>query len=78
MRNKVNYKKGLLENNFRKTGIMKPSVFKDLTDFHMTENLSVDYMHDLLEGLCQYDLGKILNYFIKQKKFFFRFSPLIL
>lgn len=37
----------------------------------MTENVVVDYMHDLLEGVCQYDLGKILHYFITKKNPYF-------
>lgn len=33
-------------------------------------NLSVDIMHDILEGICEYDLGLILFDFIKIKNLF--------
>lgn len=74
LRNKENYEKDLLTNNVKLTGIVKSCKFKDVEDFHFLENVVVDAMHDLLEGVCQYDLGKILHYFICKENPFFSLS----
>jgi len=44
----------------RKTGIKRNCVLNDLTYFHVTENLVVDAMHDILEGIAPVELGLIL------------------
>jgi len=44
----------------RKTGIKRNCVLNDLTYFHVTENLVVDAMHDILEGIAPFELGLIL------------------
>jgi len=38
--------------------------------FHVTENYAVDIMHDLLEGVCKYDIGLMLNKMIFSCKYF--------
>ncbi|CAD6232813.1 GSCOCG00012245001-RA-CDS [Cotesia congregata] len=38
--------------------------------FHIMENLSVDPMHDYLDGICPHDLALILQHFIYQEKLF--------
>lgn len=45
-------------------GIKEPCVFNDVEKFHFLRNSNVDVMHDLLEGVCQYDLGILLDHFI--------------
>ena len=51
------------------TGIKKPSVFNHVFSFNVIDNLSIDPMHDLLEGAANYALANILLHFIKQKFF---------
>lgn len=45
-------------------GIDEECIFNSIPSFHVAENFSVDPMHDLLEGICRYDIGKILKNFI--------------
>lgn len=59
-----------LKNRIYSTGIKENSAFNRILGFHVTQNFSVDIMHDLLEGVCHYDLCKILNNFIFDSKFF--------
>lgn len=51
-------------------GIKEYCILNELDNFHVAENSCVDVMHDLFEGICRYDLGKILFHFIKKKKMF--------
>ncbi|XP_034945926.1 uncharacterized protein [Chelonus insularis] len=44
--NKDNYYNGLLVNNVAATGIKERCFFHELSEFHFTENLSADVMHD--------------------------------
>lgn len=55
-------------NQFLDTCIKENSVFNNLSFFHVTANFSVDIMHDILEGVCQYDLLVILESFINKRK----------
>lgn len=68
-RSKSNYDEQVLINDSRKTGIIEKCLFHEL-DFHVTENICADAMHDILEGVCQYDLAKILHHFIFTEKYF--------
>lgn len=51
-------------------GIQENCVFNTIPSFHVAVNISVDPMHDLLEGICRYDIGKILNNLINKSKVF--------
>lgn len=52
------------------SSIKEISVWNEMRLFHVTNNLSVDIMHDLLEGICRYDLSLLLEVFILKKKYF--------
>lgn len=41
-------------------------MLNSLTYFHTTENFSVDVMHDILEGVGQYELKLLFSYFKEQ------------
>lgn len=71
LRIKESYKKDLILINPRATGINKSCLFNDLSDFHFTENVAVDYVHSILEGIGPCDIGKVLNYFILKKNLYF-------
>lgn len=66
LRNRENYTAGLSLNQISITGIKEPCCFHNLPSFHFTENISVDIMHDFYEGICQYDLALMFNYFINK------------
>lgn len=63
-RTKENYLADVLLNNLTKTGISEYSVWNTMIGFHVVENLSVDIMHDLLEGVCHYDMAHIITHLI--------------
>ena len=46
------------------------TIFDDLENFHITLNMTVDLMHDLLEGVAIYVMSAILTYYIFEKKYF--------
>ncbi|CAH0547809.1 unnamed protein product [Brassicogethes aeneus] len=49
-------------------GVKEKCVWNEVKHFHVAVNFSVDVMHDLLEGICKYELAEILNYYIYVKK----------
>ncbi|OXU17473.1 hypothetical protein TSAR_004967 [Trichomalopsis sarcophagae] len=38
------------------------------TNFYVVQNIVVDVMHDLLEGICRYDVAFLLNRFIYKRR----------
>lgn len=62
LRNTQNYSDDVASMNFLETGIYQESLLNQVTGFHVTQNLSVDIMHDLFEGDCHYDLCHIIKY----------------
>jgi len=64
LRNMTNYSEDLIINNLALTGIKEPCIWNNVINFHVTNNFSVDLMHDCLEGVCSYDLSEILKSFI--------------
>ena len=72
LRNVENYNEGIEQNDVSKTGIVKPWVFHNskLSSFHVTKNIIVDAMHDLLERILKYDLAMLLAYYIDVQKYF--------
>jgi len=45
----------------QKHDVLEECIFHSITNFHLTKNRVSDVMHDLLEGVCRYDLGQFLN-----------------
>ena len=70
LRTRSNYESDLEKKDLSKTGIKEECAFHQIEDFHITENQSVDMMHDFLEGVCTYDLHAIITEFIFIKKYF--------
>lgn len=64
LRTSENYDVDIATNNYALTGIKEKCIWHDIDNFHLTNNACVDIRHDLLEGVCGYDLSFILNYFI--------------
>lgn len=68
-RNVQNYDEDVATNSQAKTGIKEFSIFNTIPCFHVTEGLSVDLDHDLLEGILHPSLALSILYFI-DKEFF--------
>jgi hypothetical protein len=47
------------------SGIRFPSPLNVLKYFHATENFVQDIMHDVLKGICKYDMNLIINHVIR-------------
>lgn len=69
MRSVANYNSDLILDNPQLTGINENSIFNSFSQFHVTENFSVDLMHDFFEGVARYNMAHIINYLITQKYF---------
>jgi hypothetical protein len=69
LRTVENYESDLCKDNYSTTGIRHRCIFNDIPSFHVTSNCSVDLMHDVLEGVCSYDMSHILRYLIIEKKY---------
>ncbi|KAF2884895.1 hypothetical protein ILUMI_21266 [Ignelater luminosus] len=65
-----NYNEDVLSKNLSISGIREECIFNCLPNFHVVINPSIDVMHDIYEGVCQYDMLHILKYFIFIAKLF--------
>ncbi|XP_018376743.1 PREDICTED: uncharacterized protein LOC108769975 [Trachymyrmex cornetzi] len=70
LRTEENYLQLLTMNQPSLTGIAGPSVLSKLTSSSTINLITVDIMHDILEGICEYDLGLLLYHYVVTKKFF--------
>lgn len=70
MRDELQYEQDLATENISETGIKHRCVFNLIPSFHVVNNISVDLMHDIYEGVCHYDLAQVLNYLILEKGYF--------
>lgn len=65
-----NYATDVDVENFSVTGIKELCIWNSIESFNVVNNLSVDLMHGLLEGVCNYDMSGILRSFILDSKYF--------
>lgn len=70
LRNEVNYSTDIAINNLSLTGIKELCVFHEIQSFHVTNNYAVDIMHDILEGVCKYDIGMMLKVMVYNLNYF--------
>lgn len=63
------YDSAVVEQNVQETGIKTGCCLNDLTYFHAVTNHIQDLMHDILEGVCSYDLTLICRHLIKDGVF---------
>lgn len=61
------YENDVLLNEFSSTGINHASPFHKLGFFHVTENYTIDIMHDFFEGMCHFSMAKIILTLIDMK-----------
>ncbi|XP_077275930.1 uncharacterized protein LOC143904844 [Temnothorax americanus] len=70
LRTMHNYAADVLLQDLNKTGIKEKCVWDAIPSFSFIQSISFDIMHDLLEGVCGYDLALILFDLIYNKKYF--------
>lgn len=51
------------------TGIRENSIFNNINNYHVTQNIYADILHDMLEGVLNYDFCHIILLFFKNKSF---------
>jgi hypothetical protein len=49
-------------------GVVRDSILNQSRFFHVTEGLAPDIMHDVLEGVLQYETKELLKYLVQQRK----------
>ncbi|XP_044005527.1 uncharacterized protein LOC122850442 [Aphidius gifuensis] len=69
LRNVNNYNKDPKICNPKTTGIKEQCCFNGVGDFHVVSNLCCDIMHDLIEGVCVFDMVAIISNFIENGYF---------
>lgn len=70
LRNCQNYEEAIKQDDSSKSGIKERCVFNKVDNFNVTENLTVDIMHDVLEGVGKYVMQSLLYTFIFIKQYF--------
>lgn len=71
MRNEQNYIEDAEVKNQKETGIKGFSEFNKLPSFKVTENKTIDAMHDMFSsGICNYGFKLALNSFNYKKQIF--------
>ena len=66
-RTRLTHEQDVLLGNPSATGLKFDSVFNELSYFHTAESVTVDLMHDILEGVAVYDLACIFSHFFETK-----------
>ncbi|KAG5672983.1 hypothetical protein PVAND_003067 [Polypedilum vanderplanki] len=67
LRSKEQYEVALSMNDAKETGVYETCYFNELKNFHCTENICCDILHDVFEGLAKYDLALCLKAIIDDK-----------
>ncbi|RXN20787.1 hypothetical protein ROHU_006995 [Labeo rohita] len=69
LRNKDGHLSDLVQSNPTETGLKRQSILNDLKYFHVTENVTPDIMHDILEGVGAYEIKLVLSSLISHKQY---------
>lgn len=64
LRNMTSYYDQLQENDISSTGIKESCCWLKLTGFDLFQNVAVDPMHDILEGVARYVMIFVINHFL--------------
>ncbi|KAJ8018321.1 hypothetical protein HOLleu_43753 [Holothuria leucospilota] len=69
LRTAANYAADLELNNPSETGVRESTILNDLAEFHAVDNISLDVMHDFLEGVIPLEMYLVVNELIQEEKF---------
>ncbi|XP_047986878.1 uncharacterized protein LOC125226819 isoform X1 [Leguminivora glycinivorella] len=70
LRNAENYNEQLLKKCPASTGLKEKCVWLTVNDFSLFDNVGVDIMHDILEGVAKYVMSFLLIKYIRDLKYF--------
>lgn len=65
IRTAFQYDSDVIANSVKDSGIKFPSPLNVLKYFHAAENFVQDIMHDVLEGICKYDVKLVISHVVK-------------
>ncbi|XP_051165298.1 uncharacterized protein LOC127284058 [Leptopilina boulardi] len=68
LRDVKSYEKNIVEKNFSDSGLKEKCVFNEINKFDIGENKSLDFMHDVPEGVGVYTMSKIIEGLISTKE----------
>lgn len=68
LRNQEQYNLQLAKNNFSKTGIKEKCVWLSLRGFRLFDQVGVNVMHDVLEGVAKYVMSFLLSKYVLNLK----------
>jgi len=68
IRNPTYHAEDVVTNNVTETGVKINVIWNEIPGYHVTQNCVLDIMHDLLEGVCNYDMRHIINYIVFECK----------
>lgn len=66
LRNMTSYNNQLELDDLSQTGIKEPCCWLKLNGFNLFENVAVDPMHDILEGVARYVMQFVINHYIAE------------
>jgi hypothetical protein len=66
LRDQDTYLEDVDRDNVTETGVRERSVWLDVKYFDLFSHVAVDYMHDLLEGVCRYTMKVIIENLIEK------------
>ncbi|XP_022821285.1 uncharacterized protein LOC111352853 isoform X1 [Spodoptera litura] len=61
LRNDINYQSDLLVGNPSETGIKEKCIWLELNNFSLFDQIAVDWMHDVLEGVAKYIMCLVIK-----------------
>lgn len=70
LRNWEQYNLDVIEGDVFKSGVKEACIWHDIPNFSVLDQVGVDIMHDLLEGVCKYDMAFLIFYYINNLKIF--------
>lgn len=69
MRTVDNYNVDVASGDAKASGVIGECCFNVLPSFHVVDNMCVDVMHDIFEGICHYSLCHIILYFTETMQY---------
>lgn len=69
IRKRNEYERDLILNRPSETGIRSECIFNKVSNFHILDNVIGDIMHDITEGVCNFDLSKIILFYVERNLF---------
>jgi len=64
------YNLDIIDGDVSRSGIKEACIWHDVKNFRVLDQVGVDVMHDLLEGVCKYDMAFLVFYYVYDLKLF--------